>query len=210
MGDEYLTFTRLTDGVGRRITPSSAGWRYVGFETRTLKQGAKSKVDTGSEEICGVILSAKPGSPRQLKPERGRRAPACSSRLPWSFSTAAARASSHVQPAWALCSAPASGKFKARVIKPTEVGTLTRKPARTAVPGNVLPRRRRGRERARGRSHHAGRQLVQLPAAQARPRRAAGQILSRGNLLSPPEARPRASPSSAFIPTTVRSTRRWR
>ena len=30
------------DGVGHRITPESAGWRYVGFETRTLKQGAKS------------------------------------------------------------------------------------------------------------------------------------------------------------------------
>ena len=28
------------DGVGHRITPESAGWRYVGFETRTLKRGA--------------------------------------------------------------------------------------------------------------------------------------------------------------------------
>ncbi|MBV8794556.1 MAG: 5-deoxy-glucuronate isomerase, partial [Hyphomicrobiales bacterium] len=35
------------DGVGHHITPASAGWRYVGFETRALKQGAKSKLDTG-------------------------------------------------------------------------------------------------------------------------------------------------------------------
>ena len=47
------------DGVGHRITPTSAGWRYVGFETRALKQGAKSKLDTGDNEICVVVLSGK-------------------------------------------------------------------------------------------------------------------------------------------------------
>ena len=52
------------DGVGHRITPASAGWRYVGFETRTLKQGAKSKLDTGGEEVCVVILSGKARLPR--------------------------------------------------------------------------------------------------------------------------------------------------
>jgi 5-deoxy-glucuronate isomerase len=40
------------DGIGHRITPASARWRYVGFETRTLKQGAKSKLDTDGEEVC--------------------------------------------------------------------------------------------------------------------------------------------------------------
>ena len=50
---------RGADGVGHRITPASAGWRYVGFETRTLKQGAKSKLDTADEEVCVVILSGK-------------------------------------------------------------------------------------------------------------------------------------------------------
>ena len=47
------------DGVGHHITPASAGWRYVGFETRTLKQGAQSKLDTGGDEFCIVILSGK-------------------------------------------------------------------------------------------------------------------------------------------------------
>jgi len=50
---------RAADGGGHRITPASAGWRYVGFETRTLKQGAKSKLDTGGDEVCIVILSGK-------------------------------------------------------------------------------------------------------------------------------------------------------
>ena len=50
---------RVADGVGHHITPESAGWRYVGFETRTLKQGAKSELDTGVKEVCVVILSGK-------------------------------------------------------------------------------------------------------------------------------------------------------
>ena len=47
------------DGAGHRITPASAGWRYVGFETRRLKEGATSKLDTGGDEVCLVILSGK-------------------------------------------------------------------------------------------------------------------------------------------------------
>lgn len=47
------------EGAGHRITPSSAGWTYVGFETRTLKAGAKSTLDTDSMEVCVVILSGK-------------------------------------------------------------------------------------------------------------------------------------------------------
>ncbi|HSV00689.1 MAG TPA: 5-deoxy-glucuronate isomerase, partial [Roseiarcus sp.] len=50
---------KSADGIGHRITPASAGWRYVGFETRALKQGTKSKLDTGGEEVCAVILSGK-------------------------------------------------------------------------------------------------------------------------------------------------------
>ena len=50
---------KAADGVGHRVTPENAGWRYVGFETRTLKQGAKSELDTGDREVCVVILSGK-------------------------------------------------------------------------------------------------------------------------------------------------------
>ena len=203
------------DGVGHRITPASAGWRYVGFETRTLKQGAKSKLDTGGEEICVVILSGKARVTADGFDSGtiGERASVFDG-LPWSVylpphSAATIEAASDCE--LALCSAPASGKFKARVIKPGDVGTLTRGTGIERAPCPQRPaRRRRGRERARGRGHHARRQLVELPAAQARPRRAAGRILSRGDLLSPPEARRRASPSSASTPTTARSTRRWR
>ena len=100
------------------------------FETRTLKQGAKSKLDTGSEEICVVILSGKARITADGFDSGtiGERASVFDG-LPWSVylpphSAATIEAASDCQVA--LCSAPASGKFKARVIKPTEVGTLTR------------------------------------------------------------------------------------
>src|ERR1700690_2697055 len=113
------------DGVGHRITPASAGWRYVGFETRTLKQGAKSKLDTGGDEVCIVILSGKAritatGFDSGTIGERE----SVFDGLPWSVylppkAAAAIEAATDCQ--IALCSAPASGRFKARVIKPTDV-----------------------------------------------------------------------------------------
>jgi 5-deoxy-glucuronate isomerase len=131
-------------GVGHRITPASAGWRYVGFETRALKQGAKSKLDTGDKEVCVVILSGKArvtasGFDSGIIGERA----SVFDGLPWSIylpphSAAIIEAASDCE--LALCSAPASGKFKARVIKPDDVGTLTRGTGSNARHvRNVLP-----------------------------------------------------------------------
>ena len=118
------------DGVGHRITPASAGWRYVGFETRALKQGAKSRLDTGDDEVCVVILSGKARVTAEGFDSGtiGERASVFDG-LPWSVylpphSAASIEAASDCE--LALCSAPASGKFKARVIKPGDVGALTR------------------------------------------------------------------------------------
>ena len=136
--------SHAADGVGHRITPASAGWRYVGFETRTLKQGAKSKLDTGDNEVCVVILSGK----AQVSAEGfdsgsiGERASVFEG-LPWSVylpphTDATIEAASDCQVA--LCSAPASGKFKARVIKPGDVGTPHRGTGSNARHvRNVLP-----------------------------------------------------------------------
>jgi 5-deoxy-glucuronate isomerase len=175
--------SHAAEGVGHRITPASAGWRYVGFETRSLKQGAKSELDTGGDEICVVVLSGKAriSAGEFDSGTIGERANVFDG-LPWSVylpphTTATIEAASdcHV----ALCSAPASGKFKGRVIKPGDVGALTRWIGHKRAPCAQRPaRRRRGRERASGRSHHARRPLVELSAAQARSRRAAGRILS--------------------------------
>ncbi|MBV8471807.1 MAG: 5-deoxy-glucuronate isomerase, partial [Hyphomicrobiales bacterium] len=47
------------DGVRHRITPESAGWRYVGFETRGMQRGAREAFGTGERENCVVVLSGK-------------------------------------------------------------------------------------------------------------------------------------------------------
>src|ERR1700722_17977503 len=47
------------DGVRHRITPESAGWTYVGFESRAIDKGGRATSNTGKREICVVVLSGK-------------------------------------------------------------------------------------------------------------------------------------------------------
>jgi 5-deoxy-glucuronate isomerase len=135
---------RAADGVGHRITPENAGWQYVGFETRSLKQGVRSSLDTGDKEVCVVILSGKArvtadGFDSGVIGERK----SVFDGLPWSVylpprSAAAIEAATDCDVA--LCSAPAIGKLKARVIKPEAVGTMTRGEGTNARHvRNVLP-----------------------------------------------------------------------
>ena len=132
------------DGVGHRITPVSAGWRYVGFETRTLKQGAKSKLDTGGNEVCVVILSGKARvSADGFDFWNDRRTGERVRRTALVGLSAPAQRGDHrgrVGLPSGFVLAPASGKFKARVIKPSDVGTLTRGSGTNARHvRNVLP-----------------------------------------------------------------------
>jgi len=45
------------DGTLLRVTPESAGWRYVGFEVLGLAQGAVARRDCGGREVCVVLIS---------------------------------------------------------------------------------------------------------------------------------------------------------
>ena len=47
------------DGSVLRVTPESAGWEYVGFEVVRLDAGRTLERDTGSEEVCLVVLSGR-------------------------------------------------------------------------------------------------------------------------------------------------------
>ena len=133
-----------SDGVGHRITPASAGWRYVGFETRSLKQGARSTLDTGEREVCAVILSGKAriGADGFDSGVIGERASVFDG-LPWSAylpprALATIEAASDCE--IALCSAPATGLLKARVIKPSAVEAFVRgKGSNARFIRNVLP-----------------------------------------------------------------------
>jgi len=132
------------DGVGHRITPESAGWRYVGFETRSLKKGARSTLATGEREVCAVVLSGKArivadGFDSGAIGERKN----VFDGLPWSVylpphTTATIEAASDGEVA--LCSAPAAGRLPARVIKPDDVEAFIRgKGSNARFIRNILP-----------------------------------------------------------------------
>jgi len=137
---------------------------------RAVKTGVKSLVDTGAKEVCFIILSGKAlviaeGFDSGTIGERA----SVFDGLPWSVylpphSRATIEAATDCE--LALCSAPAEGRLKARVIKPSEVGTLTRGSGSNARHiRNVLPEDAEAESPAGRRGHHAGRQLVELSAA---------------------------------------------
>jgi len=122
--------SQSADGVRHRITPQSAGWTYVGFETREMKRGARTTIETGDREICVVVLTGK----ARVKAGDldsgpiGERADVYSG-LPWSVyapphANVAIEAVEDCE--LAICSAPAVGRLPARVIPPSAVGTATR------------------------------------------------------------------------------------
>jgi len=45
------------DGAILRVTPESAGWRYVGFEVLALPAGAVAQRETGDRELCVVVIA---------------------------------------------------------------------------------------------------------------------------------------------------------
>ena len=115
-----------SSGLLHDITPQNAGWTYVGFSTRKLS--GEVEIDTGQREHCLVVLSgqARVTTPGFDSGRIGERADVFSG-LPWSvYLPPGTRARIEGEGEIALCSAPATGKFAARVIGPKDVETLTR------------------------------------------------------------------------------------
>jgi 5-deoxy-glucuronate isomerase len=118
------------DGVRHRITPESAGWSYVGFESREIGRGRRAELNTGSREVCIVILSGKARVTAEDFDSAviGERADVFAG-SPWSVYVPPRREVA-VEAAEdceiAICSAPASGRLPARVISPNEVRATTR------------------------------------------------------------------------------------
>ena len=121
---------RRPDGVLHHITPENAGWTYVGFETRALAKGAQATHTPGGRETCVVFLSGKgrvttAGFDSGIIGERD----SVFAGLPWSVYapphhrvTVEAETDCEI----AICSAPATGKFPARLIAPKYVETAER------------------------------------------------------------------------------------
>ncbi|WP_140626025.1 5-deoxy-glucuronate isomerase [Methylibium rhizosphaerae] len=127
------------------VTPTSAGWRYVGFEALRLAPGEEHAIDTGTRELCLVVLTGQvdvqvgaerytalgtrdsvfePVSPAALYLPPGR-----------TLKVTAGRASEV-----ALCTAPAEGRHGARAIDPAAMKRSVRgSGANTRYICDILP-----------------------------------------------------------------------
>src|SRR5205823_1052134 len=47
------------DGLLVEVSPTSAGWRYVGFEVLRLAGGRRAERRTEGREVCAVLLSGR-------------------------------------------------------------------------------------------------------------------------------------------------------
>lgn len=131
-------------GAVHRISPASAGWRYVGFDVYRLKAGQKVDQPTAGEEVCLVLVSGKAhvGAGckdfgvigERMSPFEG---------APWSLYVPAQSswtAQAETDCELAVCKAPAEGRLHARVIGPDEVGLETRgKGTNVRHVRNILP-----------------------------------------------------------------------
>ena len=133
------------DGVGHRITPGQRRMALCRLRDADAEAGRDVSSSTpAADEVCIVILSGKARVTADGFDSGaiGERASVFDG-LPWSVylpphSAATIEAASDCE--LALCSAPASGRLKARVIKPGDVGTLTRGSGSNArFIRNVLP-----------------------------------------------------------------------
>jgi 5-deoxy-glucuronate isomerase len=50
---------RTGDAPVIRVTPASAGWKYVGFEVHHLAAGDRRTIEAGSSELCLVVLGGQ-------------------------------------------------------------------------------------------------------------------------------------------------------
>jgi 5-deoxy-glucuronate isomerase len=134
------------DATGRvhSVTPQSAGWVYVGFDTYSLADGDTVALDTDDRENCLVILNGRATvrASDQVFESIGERTSVFDG-PPWSVYVPARahwRLTAQGPCEFAVCSAPARGDRPVRLIAPSEVGQETRgKGSNTRYVRNILP-----------------------------------------------------------------------
>jgi 5-deoxy-glucuronate isomerase len=118
------------DGSVLSVTPESAGWGHVGFEVCRLAPGESLSRDTGDREVCLVVLAGKAdisGGGEDFGCVGDRASPF--EGKPWSaYVPARSRYAVTAESALelAICSAPGTGRYPARLIGPDELRTETR------------------------------------------------------------------------------------
>ncbi|TVY08466.1 5-deoxy-glucuronate isomerase [Paenibacillus cremeus] len=114
------------DGQVLSITPQSAGWDYVGFEVYRLQTGQTLTRETGSEEVCLVLISglANVATAKEKWERIGERMSVFEQKPP--YSVYVPNADHYVLEAVtdvevAVCKAPGKGTYPARLIAPSEI-----------------------------------------------------------------------------------------
>ncbi|WP_339223126.1 5-deoxy-glucuronate isomerase [Paenibacillus sp. FSL H8-0332] len=133
------------DGCIAAVSPESAGWKYVGFEVYQLQAGATLERDSEENEVCLVLLAGK--ADIEVEGERfadiGGRMSVFEDMAPYAVYVPAGahyEVSALSELELAVCLAPGSGKYPARLITPSDAaiedrgyGSMTRKVV------NILP-----------------------------------------------------------------------
>jgi 5-deoxy-glucuronate isomerase len=117
-------------GPVHRITPESAGWRYVGFEVFDLPAGQKLERETADREQCLVILAGRASvsvGDRDFGAIGGRRSPFDGKPFAvYAPARSGLRVVAETNCELAVGSAPAEGRIPPRLIRPEDVGDEVR------------------------------------------------------------------------------------
>lgn len=132
--------------MGRTIhvTPSSAGWTYVGFDLIKLAAGEEAGGNVSGREVCLVMISGKARARVEAKDfgSIGERRHPFEGK-PWSVYAppeAHWRITAETPVELAVCSAPAKGGLPARLIGPDKLAQETRgKGSNIRHVTNILP-----------------------------------------------------------------------
>jgi len=134
-----LSRKQIPDSKGciQKITPESAGWKYVGFEVFMLKSGETLKQETGVREVCLVLVSGKANikSLHKSWENLGERLsvfgskPIAEADPPYAVyvpNNEEFMVEALTDMELAVCSAPGLGNFPVRLIKPEDMTYETR------------------------------------------------------------------------------------
>jgi 5-deoxy-glucuronate isomerase len=132
MSSSLLVKPDLAAAAGQvhRITPESAGWRYVGFEVFDMHPGGRLERDTAGLEQCLVLLSGRASfevDGRDYGTLGGRQTPFDGRPFAlYAPPRSRVRIGAQTECELAVCAAPASGRFAPRLIGPDDVGEEVR------------------------------------------------------------------------------------
>ena len=135
---------RGTRGLVAEVTPESAGWTYVGFALHRVAVGESVAAETGTREVCLVLVSGKARLTIDGKDfgEIGERMSPFDG-APWAaYAPAGSRYALTATTALELgvCSAPGGAGFPAKLIPPGAHPQIARgKGSNTRYVTNIMP-----------------------------------------------------------------------